>query len=199
MTLDPQTVQRLRIIFKYVNRLILLYWRLGLGKWLNCSPAVLGRYMVIVHTGRKSGKRRYTPLNYTEVDGEIYCTAGFGRMSDWYRNIQTNPQIEIWLPDGWWSGYANDITDSPDKLRLLRSVLNDSGFAALVAGVHPTTISEQDLEALTIGYCLVHICRAEARTGPGGPGEWAWIWPVSAILLAWIAFRPRRCRDVRHH
>ena len=63
-----------------------------------------GQIMVLTHTGRKSGLRRRTPVNYALVDGEVYCTAGFGQISDWYRNILANPQVEVWLPDGWWAG-----------------------------------------------------------------------------------------------
>jgi deazaflavin-dependent oxidoreductase (nitroreductase family) len=185
--------QTLRDSFKFLNRFMLLLWRLGFGKWLNCWPALLGRYLVIVHTGRKTGQHRYTSLNYAEVDGEIYCTAGFGYISDWYKNIRANPEIEAWLPDGWWCGAAEDITDAPDKLRLLRQVLIGSGFAAVIlAGIQPKTISDQDLATMTDEYRLIHIRRVSARTGSGGPGEWDWVWPLAALLLALLAFRPRK-------
>jgi hypothetical protein len=51
-------------------------------------------------------------VNYAIVDGEVYCTAGFGAVSDWYRNIRTNPEVEVWLPDGWWAGVAEEVTDA---------------------------------------------------------------------------------------
>jgi hypothetical protein len=72
----------LRSIFKSFNRFMLLLWRLGLGSWGN-GTSFGGSYLVIKHTGRKTGLTRHTPLNYAIVDGEIYCTAGFGRVSDW--------------------------------------------------------------------------------------------------------------------
>ncbi len=89
--LTPEVEERLRTGFKVLNKFMLLMWRLGLGWMLNIWPAGFGRIMVITHTGRKSGLRRRTPLNYAEVDGEIYCTAGFGHISDWYRNIMADP------------------------------------------------------------------------------------------------------------
>ena len=70
---------------------MLLMWRFGLGTWLNVWPSVIGQIMVLTHTGRKSGLKRHTPVNYALVEGEIYCTAGYGRGSDWYRNIEANP------------------------------------------------------------------------------------------------------------
>lgn len=124
-----------------------------------------------------------TPANYAKIDGAVYCVAGFGPGSDWYRNICANPQVDIWLPDGWWAGYAEDISDSPDRLRLLRAVLVASGFAARVAGINPRTITDSDLDHLTANYRLVQITRTEGRTGPGGPGELAWLWPLATIIL----------------
>jgi hypothetical protein len=75
---DPHTEERLRQGFKHFNRFMMLMWRLGLGPWVNAWPEVGGRIMVITHTGRKTGIRRRTPVNYTIADGEVYCTSGFG-------------------------------------------------------------------------------------------------------------------------
>jgi len=41
MSLETQTA--LRQGFKYLNRYMVLMWRLGLGKWLNSVPTLLGR------------------------------------------------------------------------------------------------------------------------------------------------------------
>ena len=86
--------------------------------------------MVLTHTGRTSGLQRRTPVNYAEIDGELYCTAGFGQIADWYRNIRANPQVEVWLPSGWWTGLATDITTQGNVLFIMRQVLINSGFAA---------------------------------------------------------------------
>lgn len=82
MTINPEVENKLRQGFKYLNRFMLLMWRLGMGKWLNMWPAGLGRYLVITHIGRKSGQRRRTPVNYATVDEEIDVTVGFGSTSD---------------------------------------------------------------------------------------------------------------------
>ncbi|HEY3342677.1 MAG TPA: nitroreductase family deazaflavin-dependent oxidoreductase, partial [Anaerolineae bacterium] len=109
--------------FRYFNRCMLLMWRLGLGAWVNGWPEVGGRIMVITHTGRKSGIKHRTPVNYALIGGELYCTAGFGQVSDWYRNIKANPGVEVWLPEGWWAGSAEEISDPGARLLLLRQVL----------------------------------------------------------------------------
>lgn len=185
----------MRQFFKYLNRFMVLHWRLGVGNWLSAWPTVGGRYMVLVHTGRKSGVRRYTPLNFALVDGAVYCTAGFGAKSDWYRNILANPQVEVWLPDGWWAGTVEEVADTPERMPLMREVLIGSGFAAWLAGVWHWTLSDEDLAALTVGYRLVRIRLTAARTGPDGPGSLVWVWPVltgAAVLLALAGWR-RRC------
>jgi deazaflavin-dependent oxidoreductase (nitroreductase family) len=196
MTVDPRLEEQLRQGFKYLNRFMLFMWRLGLGPVLNMGPAMAGRYMVITHTGRKSGMKRRTPVNYAMVDDEVYCTAGFGSVSDWYRNIIANPQVEVWLPDGWYAGIAEEVTHPEARLPLLRDVLIGSGFAALAAGVDPAKMTDEELDAATKEYRLIHIRRVAARTGKDGPGDLAWVWPVvTTVLLALLLIRPkRRCR-----
>jgi deazaflavin-dependent oxidoreductase (nitroreductase family) len=174
---------RLRLGFKYLNRFMLLVWRLGLGSWLNAWPQVGGRIMVITHLGRKSGQWRHTPVNYVLIGDDVYCAAGFGRVSDWYRNILAHPNVEIWLPDGWWAAVAEDISADKDRLAWLRKVLIASGFATYLAGINPHAMSDDALAEVTADYRLIRIRRLEARTGANGPGDLAWIWPLATLIL----------------
>ena len=116
--LDPRE-ERLRRAFRWLNRYMLLHWRLGLGPYAN-RRELSGQIMVLVHVGRKTGRVRRTPVNYAIVDGDVFCTAGFGQVTDWYRNLLANPQVELWLPHGWWAGVAEDVSDSPKRLFWLR-------------------------------------------------------------------------------
>jgi deazaflavin-dependent oxidoreductase (nitroreductase family) len=196
MTPDPRLEEQLRQGFKYLNRFMLLMWRLGMGTMLNMGPGMAGRYMVITHTGRKSGMKRRTPVNYALVDDEVYCTAGFGSVSDWYRNILANPQVEVWLPDGWYAGVAEEVTHPEARLPLLREVLIAGGFASYAAGVDPKQMTDEELDAATKEYRLIHIRRVAARTGQDGPGDLVWVWPVLvSILSLLLLIRPkRRCQ-----
>lgn len=186
--------EHLRRLFRRFNPAMLLLWRLGLGAWVNAWPEVGGRILVLGHTGRKTGQPRQTPLNYAEVDGELYCTAGFGAHCDWYRNVLAHPAVQVWLPDGWWAGMAEEVTDSARKLPLLRQVLIGSGVVAPAAGVNPHTLDDTALAAATQDYRLIHIRRTAPRTGPGGPGDLAWVWPAATLLLLAGLFRRRRRR-----
>ena len=185
--------KQLQQAFKQFNKFMLLMWRLGLGQWINIWPEGIGRIMVITHTGRKSGLKRQTPVNYAIVDGEVYCTAGFGKSSDWFCNIKANPEVEIWLPDGWWAGVAEEIIDPKKRLPLLRAVVQNSGFAASTfGGFDPKTITDEELAKITSEYCLFHIRRSAARTGPGGPGDLAWVWPLATFLLLPLALGKKK-------
>jgi len=188
--LTPQD-EKLIIFFRYLNKFMLFLWRLGLGNWLNMAPGTLGRYMVITHTGRKTGNRHRTPVNYAIYNNEIYCVAGFGEKADWFQNIMANPQVEIWLPDSWYAGLAEEIFEPELRLKALRQVLIASAFAGRMAGFHPQ-MSDEELSAFAAEYKLVHIRRVVARTGPGGPGDLAWIWPLATFLLLPSLFKRRK-------
>lgn len=193
-TISPESEKTLRQVFKNFNTFMVLLWRLGLGNWINLFPESAGQIMVLSHTGRKTGLKRRTPVNYALIDGEIYCLAGFGSISDWYRNLLANPEVEVWLPDGWYAGRAVDVTNEKGRLERLRAVLIASGFAAPLFGIRPTEMSDAELEAATRDYCLVRIERHSPRTGPGGPGDLSWVWPLATFILLPLVFSRRRRR-----
>jgi deazaflavin-dependent oxidoreductase (nitroreductase family) len=192
-TIDAATEEQLRQAFKRFNPFMVLLWRLGLGRQVNIWPKVGGRIMVINHTGRKSGLRRQTPVNYAVVNGEVYCTAGFGHVSDWYRNMLAHPEVEVWLPGSRWVGMAEDISNDEQRIPLLRQVLIGSGIVAPLMGIDPVKLSDAALDQLTTDYKLVHVRRIRQVSGSGGPGDLAWIWiPVAALLGLSILLTRRR-------
>ena len=146
----------LRKVFHKLNPFMIWMWKMGWGKAINFWPALIGRIMVIKHRGRKSGNEYLTPVNYAIVDSEIYCTAGFGSISDWYRNMLVNPEIELWLPEGKRKARAEDVSDSPKRLFLLRQVLVASGFAAPMFGIDPKKVNDEQLDALSKEYRIIH-------------------------------------------
>jgi deazaflavin-dependent oxidoreductase (nitroreductase family) len=65
-------------------------WRLG---WLFGK-----RLMLLTHTGRRSGRRWQTVLevvDYRKEGPEVVVVNGFGRDSDWVRNIEARPGEEV--------------------------------------------------------------------------------------------------------
>ena len=190
---NPATERRLRAGFKYLNKFMVLLFRLGLGSYGN-GTRWGGSVMVLTHRGRKSGRLYRTPVNYARIDGDIYCAVGFGAKSDWYQNILVYPQVQVWLKEGWYAGLARDVTEAPDRTAILRQVMIASGFAAPLFGANPRKMSDDQIEELLSTYRLVRIKRSLACTGPGGPGDLAWVWPLATALLATGLLVRRRSR-----
>ncbi|MCR3719496.1 MULTISPECIES: nitroreductase family deazaflavin-dependent oxidoreductase [Prauserella salsuginis group] len=54
------------------------------------------RLMYLVHTGRRSGRRREVVLEVVTRDaGSITACSGFGTKAAWYRNVIENPSVKI--------------------------------------------------------------------------------------------------------
>ena len=153
---SPAQLQTLRRFFHGMNHFMVFMWKIGMGRLLNSWPAVGGRIMVIRHRGRKSGKEYLTPVNYAMVDNELYCTAGFGPRTDWYRNIQADPDIQLWLPQGRRRAHACDVSNSPCRAKLLREITIASGFAAPLFGIDQKKLTDEQLIAAAKDYRLVH-------------------------------------------
>ncbi len=56
-----------------------------------------GRRMILLltTTGRKSGKKRVTPLQYELIDGVHWVASGWGKGSDWVKNIEHDPRVIV--------------------------------------------------------------------------------------------------------
>ena len=153
--LTPAQLKNLRRVFHAMNHFMVFMWKIGMGKLLNSWPAVGGRIMVIRHHGRKSGKEYLTPVNYAIVDNEIYCMAGFGSGTDWYRNILANPDIQLWLPQGKRRAHARDVSNSPCRVRLVREITIASGLAGPLLGVDQRKLTDEQLANIAKDYCII--------------------------------------------
>lgn len=57
----------------------------------------IGKIILLLQTiGRKSGKMRFTPLEYRVRNGKIYLASSRGKKSDWFRNIAANPEMVVY-------------------------------------------------------------------------------------------------------
>lgn len=163
-----------------VHKGMVMAWRLGLGPILNLQPDTLGRMTVLTTRGRRSGLSRRTPLTYAPGDGEIFLISGFGRVADWYRNIEADPRVELWLPDGRWRGVAERVDGPEERLSRLREVLGESGFAATrMAHIDPQAISDDDLRERTQDVTVIRV-RLEERLD-GSPADLWWVWPALGV------------------
>ncbi|MCG5217036.1 nitroreductase family deazaflavin-dependent oxidoreductase [Streptosporangium sp. KLBMP 9127] len=73
-------------------RLPILLYRAHAGRLLG------GRFMLLTHTGRVTGKPRQVVIEVIEhdpVDGSYVVPSGYGSRSDWYRNILRTPEVLV--------------------------------------------------------------------------------------------------------
>lgn len=67
-------------------------YRVGLG------PLLGRRFLLLHHKGRKTGAARRTVLEVVDFDrptNTYYVAVGFGRRSDWFRNLKHDPHARI--------------------------------------------------------------------------------------------------------
>ncbi len=81
-----------RGLLRLAARLPIWLYRVGLG-WLLGS-----RFLMLTHVGRKTGLLRRVVVEVVDHDPatDTYVIAsGWGRKSDWYRNIQKTPGVVV--------------------------------------------------------------------------------------------------------
>ena len=177
---------RLRQFFRALNRYFMVpVFRLGLGAFVG-SP--LGGYIMVVKTvGRKTGRARYTPVNYAIIDGQVYCLAGWKEIAHWYRNLRANPKVELIMPGGAVQGIAEQVTDPDEWLHATRQVLRNAGFAGFLLGANPFTASDELVREKAKGTPVICIRPMGIASGAGDPGGWLWV--LVTGIFVWVVFR----------
>jgi deazaflavin-dependent oxidoreductase (nitroreductase family) len=174
----------MRAMFRLLNRFFMIpVFRLGLGPLL-VNPAS-GYIMVLRTIGHKSGKVRFVPVNYAVDGGCLYCLAGFGKASHWYRNLQAEPKVEAILPGRAVFGKAETVTDTAEFLRLGRKIFQNAGMVGFFSGVNPHTCSDDQLARVLKTEILVRIRPEGIGSGPADPSGWGWVsaWAAGIALV----------------
>ena len=57
------------------------------------------RLLMLEHTGRKTGQRRYVVLEIVgrPAPGTYVVVSGFGERAQWFRDSTANPRVRIWI------------------------------------------------------------------------------------------------------
>jgi hypothetical protein len=88
-------------------------------------------------------------------------TAGFGSISDLYRNMLVYPRVELYLLEGTRTACAEEISGSPHRLFLTRQIAIASGFAAPLLGINIKKLSDEQLDDISKEYRLVHFIMSQ--------------------------------------
>ncbi|MGH3249908.1 MAG: nitroreductase family deazaflavin-dependent oxidoreductase [Trebonia sp.] len=78
-------------------------------RWIVRSPVALyqarlgflfgSRMLMLEHTGRKTGVRRYAVLEIVDRPrpGTYVVVSGFGARAQWFRNVRACPDVRVWI------------------------------------------------------------------------------------------------------
>jgi deazaflavin-dependent oxidoreductase (nitroreductase family) len=189
-----RTLPTLDRAFRILNRVYVIpAIKAGLGP-LHANP-LTGSWMLLRTTGRRSGRPREVALGYAIVDGSVYCSAGFGPRTQWYRNLLADPRVEVVLAGGAFAGMAETVTDEAELDRAWRALIRSLGVlgrAFVCAPDAPAT----ELVARTANLPLVRIRPVGIAAGPADPGGWLWI-TLTVVAVTWLTGRVRHGRTRR--
>jgi deazaflavin-dependent oxidoreductase (nitroreductase family) len=90
---------------KNIQKIHRVLYAIGFG------PLIGGFILLLATTGRRSGKKRVTPLQYEKIGADYYLGAARGINADWVRNIQSDPKVEIRVGAKKINGVAEVVTD----------------------------------------------------------------------------------------
>lgn len=157
--------------------------RAGLSAWLG-NP-LTGYQLLLTTTGRKSGLRRDVPLEYIVAEGSAWVMAGYGPKTQWYRNLQVDPRVEVLLPGGRAiAGTAEEILDPAVREQMIVALCRACGLPGFMIGANPWTAPAEEILRLVAWVPLIRITPVSGAlaAGPDDPGGLAWI-PRQAIAL----------------
>jgi len=145
-----------RAAFRILNQYIVVPgFKIGLGKLI--SNPLTGRIMVLKLRGRKTGKIRYTPVNYAEIGENLYCYQGRHLKGAWYLNILANPHVEAILPGDTLKGFAEVVGDEKEAAYAIQQILKGSGLGAFIYGFNPFTVTDDLLLKKLAGIPVIRI------------------------------------------
>jgi len=92
-------------LIRHLRQVHVFLYRHGLGR-------CMGRIFLLLNTtGRRSGKRYVTPLQYEKIEGAYFVGSARGRQADWFRNVTACPLVEVELKGRRFKAVAEPVTE----------------------------------------------------------------------------------------
>ncbi|HSB01907.1 MAG TPA: nitroreductase/quinone reductase family protein [Anaerolineales bacterium] len=109
------------------NRFVVALYRVGLLPLLGAGKTT----MLLITRGRKTNRLRRFPVGYFRIGGHIHLLSGWGRASNWYKNLRANPAA-VWLQIGFRTlpVQAHIIEDPAEVRRTLECLIIESPDSA---------------------------------------------------------------------
>lgn len=155
---DTSTPTGLR---RAVYRFPIVLYRLGLGGLLG------GRFLLLTHTGRKSGLSRHTVLEVVryDVEEETYIVAsGWGARAQWYQNIRANTGVGIQVGRRRCHARATSLEPAAAEREMLDYGHRNPGAAKFVARLMGYRIDGTDADLRALAALVPFIAMRVERT-----------------------------------
>lgn len=127
LTSDREKRRRSLRRFKLINKFAVPLYRVGLLPLLGFGRAGL----LLITRGRKTGRKRFTPLEYQRIDGVVHIFSGRGSKADWFRNLKANPdEVEIQIGFHTLTPEVEIVEGETEKEEILRWYVANHPFLA---------------------------------------------------------------------
>jgi len=175
-------------ILKFLYRLPILLYRLGLGP-------LIGKYILILSTyGRKTGKVHHTPVEYYQHKDKIYVMSGFAEKPDWYRNLQENPQAGLNIKYQKLRVRAR-IPETEAEWEGVIAFLKSSPVAELSEPGLDHHLDDPEIQDAIKNWPIFIFDASESICPPPLDADLVWAWPLiflaaaAILLLSWLKHR----------
>jgi len=154
-----KTLKKFKIYNKYI---VLPLYRLKILPLLG-----FGRIFLILTTkGRKSGKKRRTPLEYHRIEGIITIFSGRGEDAGWMKNMRVHPD-SLMVRHGFhrFKPHIEFVSNEDQKLEIMKwYVVNHGKSAKMLFGWNPKTDDPETIDFANL-LKLLSIVKLERLNG----------------------------------
>jgi deazaflavin-dependent oxidoreductase (nitroreductase family) len=131
-------------VLKWVFKIPVLLYHFGLGRFI-------GRHiLILMTTGRRTGKTRRTPVEYAyDSDRDIYTVmAGWGGHTDWVRNLRIDNHLKVYARGKEFFAQAVPMTDEEVAHYMLQAAGLNPGALAIFSrwANHPLEATLESLQ-----------------------------------------------------
>lgn len=142
----------------FVRALIWLY-RARLGAIFG------GRLLMLEPRGRRFGKRHYVVLEVVEYPrpDSYVVVSGFGRKAQWYRNIEADPEVRVWLCSRCPAGAEARPPEAEEAAALRAGAPSCLGVAATGVGADARSPHRRSRHGTAHGRAAAQVIRAPHR------------------------------------
>ncbi len=120
---DPAHRESFHRRLQSMNKFVVAFYRMGLLPLLGVGKST----MLLTTRGRKSKQLRYFPVGYFRIAGQIHLLSGWGKETNWYKNILVNPE-QVWLQVGLrrFPVRAHILQDPAEIKRTIETLVSES-------------------------------------------------------------------------